>query len=136
MRITFLSYCAAIILAVALIVSPDIVRAQDPGGKEFGFGIILGDPLGGTIKYWTSPTNAIVAYIGESYFGLRRIDVDYLWHFNAFNTHVVNLYVGVGGAVGLGNGHYGVFYNNDHEKRWYYRSYYKSSVGIGARMIL
>ena len=28
--------------------------AQSPEGKNFGFGIVLGDPTGGTAKFWTS----------------------------------------------------------------------------------
>ena len=113
--------------------------AQGPGGKDFGFGLILGDPLGATIKYWTGPTNALVADIGESYFGSPRIDVDYLWHFNAFNSRIVNLYAGIGGAIGFGNdyGYYGVFYRRDYEGKppFFDRAYYNSDVGFGIRAI-
>ncbi|MFI5263194.1 MAG: hypothetical protein ACHQM6_01620 [Candidatus Kapaibacterium sp.] len=112
------------------------IYAQRPPG-DFGFGLILGDPLGGTIKYWTSPTNALVADIGESYFGVPRIDVDYLWHFNSFNSRVVLLYGGIGGAVGFGYdyGYYGVFYSRGEGRPFYYRYGTTSSVGIGVRAI-
>jgi hypothetical protein len=110
--------------------------AQRPSG-DFGFGLILGDPLGGTIKYWVSPTNALVADIGESYFGAPRIDLDYLWHFNSFNSRVVLLYGGIGGAVGFGYGYdyYGVFYSRGDGRPFYYRVGSSSSVGIGVRAI-
>jgi hypothetical protein len=127
--------CYTLFFAVSSISST--LYAQRPPG-DFGFGLILGDPLGGTIKYWVSPTNALVADIGESYFGVPRIDVDYLWHFNSFNSRVVLLYGGIGGAVGFGYGYryYGVFYNGDGEGRpFYYRAYSSSTVGIGVRAI-
>lgn len=131
----FASCCALLFMLTAL---SSQLFAQGPAGKDFGFGLILGDPLGATIKYWTSPTNALVADIGESYFGSPRIDVDYLWHFNSFNSHVVNIYGGIGGAVGFGTGYgyYGVFYKKDFEGHpFYYRSYYNSEVGFGIRAI-
>src|SRR5689334_2022848 len=51
------------------------LRAQT---GDFGFGLILIEPLGATVKYWTAPNQAIDADIGESYFGAPRVDVDYL----------------------------------------------------------
>src|SRR5476651_1846790 len=106
--IILIAYCFLLIFGLNGISSS--IYAQRPSG-DFGFGLILGDPLGGTIKYWVSPTGALVGDIGESFFGVPRIDVDYLWHFNSFNSHVVLLYGGIGGAVGFGYGYqyYGVF---------------------------
>ncbi|MCK7524147.1 MAG: hypothetical protein MZV64_44205 [Ignavibacteriales bacterium] len=46
--------------------------------------------------------NAFVLSLGKSYFGSPRVGVDYLWHFNPFNTNTANLYAGVGGAIGFG----------------------------------
>ncbi len=131
-----LRFTAVAILFLSLSLNERPSFAQRPSG-DFGFGLILGDPLGGTIKYWLNGTNALVADIGESYFGNPRIDVDYLWHFNSFNSRVVLLYGGVGGAIGFGNGYgyYGVFYKKDGEKeRFYYRTN-SGSVGIGIRAI-
>ncbi len=45
------------------------VYAQSPQNKTFGFGIMLGDPTGGTVKIWTQPANAFVIDLGSSYFG-------------------------------------------------------------------
>jgi hypothetical protein len=124
-----LIYCLLTFLASSL-------YAQRPAG-DFGFGLILGDPLGGTVKYWVNATNAIDADIGESYFGAPRIDVDYLWHFNSFNSRVVLLYGGIGGAVGFGSGYgyYGVFYKRDDEGHPFYYRTYNSDVGFGIRAI-
>jgi len=119
--------------------SSSTLHAQGPEGKEFGFGLILGEPTGGTIKYWVNPENALVADIGYSYFGAPRIDLDYVWHFHAFNSNVVKLYGALGGAVGFGNGYYGVFYKRgkyyviSDDAPFYYRSYYNSDVGFGVR---
>ena len=125
------------VLLLMLIGSSSSLFAQGPGGKEFGFGLILGEPTGGTIKYWLNSENALVADIGYSYFGAPRIDVDYLWHFHAFNSNVVKLYAAIGGAVGFGNGYYGVFYRGKHydegDYPFYYRGYRNSDIGFGIR---
>src|ERR1051325_3668846 len=68
-------------LLLLLMIMSSSSRAQGPQGKDFGFGLILGEPLGGTVKFWTSAENAIVGDIGASYFGSPRIQGDYLWHF-------------------------------------------------------
>ncbi len=78
--------------------------AQSPGRKNLGFGIILGEPTGVTVKYWTEYDNAFVFDLGSSYFGSPRFDVGYLWHFNAFNSDIANLYAGPGLALGFGEG--------------------------------
>ncbi len=79
-------------------------RAQSPGGKTFGFGLILVDPLGATVKIWTNPVNAFVFDIGASDFGPTRLDGDYLWHFDAFQSRVVKMYAGPGIALAFGDG--------------------------------
>lgn len=99
--------------------------AQSPEGKNFGFGIVLGDPTGGTAKFWTSRQNAFALSLGKSYFRSPRIGVDYLWHFNPFNTNTANLYAGVGGVIGFGEGN----------GFWYKGKYFRTNdeVGLGAR---
>ena len=39
-----------------------------PQGKKFGFGIILGDPTGGTAKIWVKREKALAFYLGASFF--------------------------------------------------------------------
>lgn len=102
--------------------------AQSPGTKNFGFGIILGDPTGVTLKYWTQRDNALVFDVGASYFGSPRISVDYLWHFNAFQSNIAKLYAGFGGVLGIGEGR-GFYYTEHHG--FYFRS--DNSVGLGVR---
>jgi hypothetical protein len=93
-----------------LIISQNLF-AQSPEGKVWGFGIMIGDPVGFTVKYWTNTENAYVFDIGSSYFGSPRFDADYLWHFDAFHSSITKLYAGPGVALGFGNGH--SFYYND-----------------------
>jgi|SRR5690554_1698519 len=94
------------ILFVLIIIGlPELSFAQySPQGKEFGFGFILGDPTGGTAKLWLTRDNALAFNIGKSYFGSPRLGVDYLWHFNAFDSDIANLYAGPGGVLGFGEG--------------------------------
>ncbi|HET7152418.1 MAG TPA: hypothetical protein VFJ29_01535, partial [Candidatus Kapabacteria bacterium] len=109
-------------------------HAQGPGGKSFGFGIILFEPTGGTINCWLNNTNSIDADIGgESYFGNPRLDGDYLWHFNAFNSRIVSMYAGPGIAIGFGTPVDGFWYHV-HGDVWYYRP--GGSAGFGIRGIV
>jgi hypothetical protein len=77
--------------------------AQGPEGKDFGFGIIVGDPFGATAKYWTTSNQAVVGAIGASHFGDPRLNIDYIWHFDAFNSDLVKLYAGPGMPIGFDN---------------------------------
>lgn len=112
-----------------IIFTYQISSAQGPGGKTFGFGIMFGDPTGGTLKFWTNRENAFVVDVGNSYFGGIRINGDYLWHFDAFNSQVVKLYAGPGLVVGIGEGH-SYWYKDDH-KKFYWRE--SGDAGIGVR---
>jgi len=111
-----------------LLAGTESVNAQyQPEGKKFGFGIILGDPTGGTAKLWLNRENALAFHLGASYFGSPRIGVDYLWHFDVFETNVVNLYAGPGGVIGFGKG----------DGFWYRGRFVRTSseVGLGGRGI-
>lgn len=116
---------------ILLILAFQFSPAQGPMGRTFGFGIMFGDPTGGTLKFWTSRENAFVVDVGGSYFGGLRFNGDYLWHFDAFNSQVVKLYAGPGAVVGIGEGH-SYWYKEDHG-RFYWRE--RGEVGIGVRGI-
>jgi len=111
---------------IILIIGIKPTQAQyAPEGKSFGFGIILGDPTGGTAKLWLTRDNALAFHLGASFFGSPRIGVDYLWHFDAFSSNIVNLYAGPGGVIGLGKGN-GFWYRNRFIRT-------NNEVGIGGR---
>jgi hypothetical protein len=116
-----------ILIAIALIffINYSDLLAQTPQGKDFGFGIIVGDPTGGTLKFFTRRTNAFVIDFGASYFGSPRIGVDYLWQFDAFQSNIANLYAGAGGVIGFGRGD-GFYYKGKYLRE-------KSNAGFGAR---
>ena len=113
------------IMFLLLIIGFTEIFPQSPQGKEVGFGIILGDPIGGTLKFWTDRDNALVIDLGSSFFGKPRIGVDYLWHFEAFDSDIANLYAGAGGALGFGEGK-GFWYDNKFHRT-------RNEVGLGAR---
>lgn len=119
-----------IFLLMTLGICNNISAQRGPQGHNFGFGIIVGEPLGGTIKYWFNSENALDADIGGSYFGSPRIDVDYLWHFDAFQSRIVKLYAGAGGALGFGRSNNGFLYKGE-GNRFYVRE--GDNVGFGIR---
>jgi len=120
-------------IIIAALVQPVRVSAQGPRGKDFGFGIILGEPLGLTAKYWTSNENALVFDIGASYFGAPRVQVDYLWHMNVFKSQIVKLYAGPGLGFGFGPEGYGWYYKKGNNY-WYYRG--DDNFGVAMRVMV
>jgi hypothetical protein len=118
------------IIIIALLLSPSYSLAQtySPYGRSFGFGIMVGDPLGATLKIRSQSNNAFVIDVGSSYFGSPRVGVDYLWQFNSFRNQVVNLYAGPGGIIGFGEGN----------GFWYRGRYIRASgnVGLAARGVV
>jgi len=122
---------AALLLCIGVSVS----KAQGPRGNDFGFGIILGEPLGLTVKYWLNNENALVFDLGASYFGAPRIQVDYLWHMNVFKSQIVKLYAGPGLGLGFGHEGYGIFYKGKKGPGyWYYRD--DTVFGIATRVMV
>ncbi|MDP4218954.1 MAG: hypothetical protein Q8916_00510 [Bacteroidota bacterium] len=124
---------ALVIMGMVVGFSANPLHAQGPQGRSFGFGIVLGDPLGGTIKYWTASNEALAASIGGDYFGSPRLDVDYYWHFNAFNSSIVKLYAGPGLAIGFGSGRDYLWYKRGHDY-FFYRQ--EGQTGFGARVLV
>lgn len=127
-----LSYLV-LVLSLSVISHVQPAKAQGPLGRDFGFGLNLGEPLGATAKLWFSKENALQAHIGGSYFSSLRIGADYLWHFDAFKSQVVKMYAGPGAAMGFGN-HYGGWYYNKHGNKeyWYYRDEGETVIGMRA----
>lgn len=105
------------LLMLGFIATSSSLRAQ-PQPRSFGFGIIIGEPTGLTLKGSLSGNNSWDAGIGTSFFGRLRIHADYLWAANVFHSRTAGMYFGLGGAVAFGRGR-GVFYASD-SKKWYY----------------
>lgn len=85
--------------------------------SNWGFGIVVNDPTGATVKYWTSTNTAWNFTLGGSYFGAPRLGLDHLWEYNAFSSNIVKMHVGLGGALGFGDGH--GFLNSDRHDKFY-----------------
>jgi hypothetical protein len=105
---------------IAIATFPHDIQAQGVRGKSFGFGLQLGEPTAITFRMWTSKNNSWDAAIGQSYLGSPHIHAGYLWHFwSAFNSRIVFLYAGVGGAIGLGKKDGGVLFSRSGKNKWY-----------------
>jgi hypothetical protein len=104
----------------SIILASGVTLSQE---RNFGLGVILGEPTGISAKLWVSPINAFDFGLGWSLGGDRIGDfnggynggsrvhfhMDYLWHwFNAIHaSERFPLYTGVGGRINTGAG-----YNN------------------------
>ena len=102
------------LLGVVSLVLP-IARAEaapTPGqkiagkGGNLGVGVSLGDPMGGSLKWFAHPNHALQADLGWAplHHGHGRLGVDYLWHPGTFvsnSTFAFLPYLGLGVAVGF-----------------------------------
>jgi hypothetical protein len=105
-------YYAIITLCFFLAVQVSV--AQE---RNFGLGVIIGEPTGISAKLWTSSVNAFDFGLGWSVGGDRigkydggsrvHFHMDYLWHsFNAISsTERFPLYYGFGGRINSGAGY-------------------------------
>jgi len=75
--------------------------------RDFGLGIILGEPTGLSAKLWVSSVNAVDFGMAWSfrYRGFLHLHADYLWHFpDAIESRERFVpYVGIGGRLGAGD---------------------------------
>jgi hypothetical protein len=108
--------CALLILAVFVVVQ--ISTSQE---RDFGIGIILGEPTGISAKLWTSRFNAFDFGLGwsvggdrigkypSSYDGGSRIHfhMDYLWHsYDVIpSAERIQFFYGLGGRMNSGGGY-------------------------------
>ena len=118
----------SILILAIILVSATGLKSNPPMGRTFGAGIMIGEPTGLTAKIWASNSEAFAISVGNSYLGNLRIGVDYLWHFNAFNSQVVSLYAGPGVAVGIGES--GSWWYRNENKTWYKEP---NDIGFGVR---
>lgn len=80
--------------------------------SDFAAGIILGEPTGLSVKYWSNDSRALTLGLAYSLRSYALVNLDYLWHFgsavpaeakNATDGNVEwQPYVGVGAGVSLG----------------------------------
>jgi len=89
-----------LILSMFVLVISSSIYSQE---KEFGLGIIIGEPTGLSAKYWTSGINAFDFGLGYSFSPKNsrlHLHADYLFHSNLGNTsEKVLLYYGPGARI-------------------------------------
>jgi hypothetical protein len=74
--------------------------------EDLGFGFALGQPMGVTMKYWTTSTSAVDAMMGYHFNGNFDVHADYLVHsYSSFDVSNGRLpiYAGLGARILLGN---------------------------------
>jgi hypothetical protein len=119
-----------IVTLLLVIGSSELFSQRIGGGDNFGFGIVLGEPTGLTLKWYVERDKALVFDLGASYFGSPRISADYIWHFDAFRSDVAKLYAGPGLVLGIGESR-GFWYKE--KGNVFVRG--DNEIGIGARGI-
>ena len=91
------------ILLLALAATAALAQSKKSSTtKDFGLGIILGEPTGLHGKLWLTNNTAVdfaAAWSFEHYSSLH-LHADHLWHFrNQFRDHNWSVYVGIGGRL-------------------------------------
>jgi len=91
------------LIFISIILFQLSMKAQD---KNFGLGIILGEPTGVSAKLWTSSENAFDFAAAWSFKGHGHLllQADYVWHIFRLipvSSGKLPFYVGVGGRVVL-----------------------------------
>ncbi len=94
-----------LILALALVLFSGVARSQD---KDFGLGIILGEPTGISAKKWLDDKSALDGAVAWSLVtpSSFHLHADYLYHdFNIFDVKKgkLPLYFGIGFRIRIGD---------------------------------
>lgn len=94
-----------LILALAIVLFSGVARSQE---KDFGLGIILGEPTGISAKKWLDDKSALDAAVAWSLVtpSSFHLHADYLYHdFNLFNVKKGKLpfYFGIGFRIRIGD---------------------------------
>ena len=116
-------------LIILLMFTHGSLFSQGPEDKSFGFGISLGYPMAGTVKYWANQRDALNLMVGSSYFGSPRFGLDYKRHFRAFDIEFFQVYAGPGLILGVGNT------SPEAEDRQFH-DIEESEVGVAVRAII
>lgn len=108
MKKILIIYVSAVVWILSI---SNLVQANSQPGysKQFGFGLILGEPTGITGKYFSDPENAVDMGIAYSFSDYMLVYADKLWHWpEAFNgkkddfVRRLSPYMGVGAGIFVG----------------------------------
>lgn len=90
------------LLAVALLPKTSFSQANTDGSRNFGFGFMLGEPTGVSVKSWLGQQSAFDIGAAWSLAGRNEalhLHADYLFHSWFQNRENLALYYGLGGRI-------------------------------------
>ncbi|MBS1902566.1 MAG: hypothetical protein JSS75_02570 [Bacteroidetes bacterium] len=122
-------------LAIVIIVfTAQASEAQDSSASVKSlYGVMIGDPLGISMKFHLNSMHSVIVDFGPDYFGSPRLQVDYLWHFDTFRSTTVKSYLGPGLAVAFAKGS-NMFYSHE-PKTEIFKDIEDKHFGVGGRAI-
>jgi hypothetical protein len=109
MKSTLLQRAAWVVLLCGMAGTTWAASAQPGVAKDFGVGVIIGDPTGLSGKYWITRTRAIDMAAAWELSGeddRMELHADHLWHFDLNMDRMegrLPLYVGLGGRFLTGH---------------------------------
>lgn len=124
----------SLMTVVTVLFSARISEAQDSTERTKSlYGVMIGDPLGISVKFHLNSMHSVIVDFGPDYFGSPRLQVDYLWHFDTFRSTTVKSYLGPGLAVAFAKGS-NMFYSHE-PKTEIFKDIEDKHFGIGGRAI-
>lgn len=111
-------------VCIAALACASTASAQVGGSRDFGLGLILGNPTGVSAKGYLSPQHAIDGAVGFGILGGEhlRLHADFLWQFPIHSWPVgdLDLHAGIGAMLAAYSHHH----DHDHDH---------GGLGLGAR---
>jgi len=95
-----------------LTLNPPNQAQNAPGTKNFGLGLVVGEPTGGAFKFWLNSSLAVDGAVGWSFYDHTDLALhsDVLWHWFDLLPNPSNgqlpVYLGLGGEARLRDSHY------------------------------
>jgi hypothetical protein len=121
------------VVLLFILLTSTSAKAQEPNAKGVSIGLIIGDPLGATMKYQFARDNALDVGFGPDYFGSPRLQLDYVWEFNLFHSGITSEYAGPGLAVACAKGAKMFFSREPHTES--FANQEDNGFGFGGRSI-
>lgn len=96
--------CTGLVVLSCLFLLPDSAKSQSSNNidKDFGLGVMLGEPTGVSVKFWTTNRSAFDVGAAWSLSGRNEalhLHADVLWHSWFPDTENLAFYYGIGGRV-------------------------------------
>ncbi|MDX1673104.1 MAG: hypothetical protein R3211_12240 [Balneolaceae bacterium] len=106
-KATLLLICGLVLSGFAF--SSEAVAQDNVFDRKFGFGLMVGEPTGLSVKLWDNNRNAFDGGLAWTFAGDDALSVhaDYLWHnytlFDEVEKGLLPVYFGVGGRLVFSN---------------------------------